>query len=555
MVAGRRSTRLGRHCRGTSRTLQCTRTMSPCARERQTCTDRCFSFLFFLFSVPSRPCDWTPPTLWHVDWLGTGSYPRQLLAGAEDGEIGLLDVDELFSAAPDSDSLASSIGYDGGVGSTSKRGGTTTTGVAAGVAGEEKRIPIPRLCRGHPPKEAAPETPAAGRTVTGAAAAAGAALETSSLDGERVVSRGFAKAMDAFEDSLRDAADAELGSTGTGAGSKSHQQKHAKKGGAVHVAVAKSTSSASESARSGTTAKAKPLYRPVARGLVVCETQPSAFHGGVGVARSTRRRVSLSCLAVCARKPLLAAIARGAAGSPFAGGICDDNKRYGDGTIDNDASLGERQPPPTAARSTGGAVEIQIWNYRTKRALVRHRFGSDSSSPGGGGGGGDELVGSVIDAGGNEQGMGTNGGGGSDDGDAAYPVAVSLHPSGDSIAVAFPNYVNVLYIVGGGGGIGGDQSGSGGAGVADVAASKDTLTMSLKQLGVAEELAATETAPLATLRSDQREFLTKGMFSVSGEQEPIINTDPVSAVHYSPGGHLLAVVTGKVGIRQRRCDS
>lgn len=52
---------------------------------------------------------------------------------------------------------------------------------------------------------------------------------------------------------------------------------------------------------------------------------------------------------------------------------------------------------------------------------------------------------------------------------------------------------------------------------------------------------------MLTLRSDQREFLTKGMFSVVGETDPVINSDPVSAVHYSPGGHLLAVVTGKVG--------
>ena len=480
---------------------------------------------------------------------GTGPYPRQLLAGAEDGEIGLLDVDELFGAAPDGDSLVSSIGYDGGIGSTSKRGGATTTGVAAEAESEEKRVPIPRLCRGHPPKAVTPETPAAGGAGTGAVASGGVALETSSLDGQGVVSRGFAKAMDAFEDSLRVAANAELGSTGTGAASKPHQQKHAKKGGAVQAAVAKSTSSASESSKSGTTAKAKPLYRPVVRGLGVWETQPSAFHGGIGAERRTRRRGSLSCLAVCARKPLLAAIARGAAGSPSAGGgVCNDDQSDSDGTNNNDASLGEtqgQQLQPATGELTGGAVEIQIWNYRTKRALVRHRFGRDAPSPGGGSGGGDALVGSVLDAGGNEQG-GADGGGGGDDGDVTCPVAVSIHPSGDSIAVAFPNYVNVFYIVGGGGETGGDQSGGNGEGVADVAASKDSLSISLKQFGVAEQLAATEMAPLATLRSDQREFLTKGMFSVSGEQEPIINCDPVSAVHYSPGGHLLAVVTGKV---------
>lgn len=226
------------------------------------------------------------------------------------------------------------------------------------------------------------------------------------------------------------------------------------------------------------------------------------------------------------------------------GGIGDEEESGCGGTDGNDASPGERQQHATG---TGGCVEIQIWNYRTKRALVRHRFGEDASPLGGDSSGVDELVGSVIDAGGNDRRGGAGGGHSGDDGDTAFPVAISLHPSGDSIAVAFPNYVNVFYIVGGGGEPVEDQRGGGGEGVADVTASKDTLSMSLKQYGVAEELAAKEMIPLATLRSDQREFLTKGMFSVSGEQEPVINCDPVSAVQYSPGGHLLAVVTGKVG--------
>lgn len=402
------------------------------------------------------------------------------------------------------------------------------------------------------------------------AAAAGVTLETNSSDGERVVSRGFARAMDAFEDSLRIAADAELGSAGTGAASRpQQQQQQAARGGGAAAATVKSTSSASGSSKSGATAKAKSLYRPVARGLGVRERQPPAWHGEAGMERGTRRRGSLSCLSVCARKPLLAAIARGGAGLSSVGGVGDEEKSGSDGTAENDESPRERQRRqrqrhPATGRPTTAGVEIQIWNYRTKRALVRHRFGSDLPSLGGGGGGDGggggsiELLGSVIDGGGTGGGggggMGADGGdggaGGGDGGDVTCPVALSLHPSGDSIAVAFPDYVNVFYIVGGGGETAGGRRGSGGEGVADAAASKDSLSMSLKQFGVAEEMAAAETTPLATLRSDQREFLTKGMFSVSGEQEPVINCDPVSAVHYSPGGHLLAVVTGKVNQRE-----
>eukprot|EP00903_Cladosiphon_okamuranus_P020583 g18894.t1 len=482
---------------------------------------------------------------------------RWLFAGAEDGEIGLLDIHELFSAAPDSNSLASSIDCDVRRGAT-----TTTTGVATGVEGEEKRAPVPRLCRVHPPKAATPETQATGWTVAGAGAPAAAevALETNSLDGG-VVSRGFAKAMDEFEDSLRAAAEAELGSTGPGAASKPHHQKHAKNGGAAPAAVAKSTSSASGSSKTGATAEAKPLYRPVARGLGVGGGQPYAFHGEVGLERN-RRRGALSCLAVCARKPLLAAIARGGVGLVSADGTRNDKTSNCGTAVDNDSSLGERQRQhqhqphqPANDRSTGGAVEIQIWNYRTKRALVKHRFGRGSSSAVGGGGGAagvGEHFGSVLDAAANDQtgsgGMGADRGGGGDGRDVTCPVAISLHPSGDSIAVAFPNYVNVFYIVGGGcgGEAGGDQSGVVVEGMVDLAASNATLSISPKHVGVAEELAATEMAPLATLRSDQREFLTKGMLSVSGEQEAVINCDPVSAVQYSPGGHLLAVVTGKI---------
>ena len=132
------------------------------------------------------------------------------------------------------------------------------------------------------------------------------------------------------------------------------------------------------------------------------------------------------------------------------------------------------------------------------------------------------------------------------------PVAISLHPCGDFIAVAFPHYVNVFYIVGGGGGDaagtrdGGSGGSSGGGGHISMASSADVLSVPLPHSGAALSIDAAELDPLAVLRSDQREFMTKGMFSVAGEQDPVINHDPISALHYSPGGHLLAVVTGKV---------
>ncbi|CAM9414220.1 unnamed protein product, partial [Ectocarpus sp. 12 AP-2014] len=132
----------------------------------------------------------------------------------------------------------------------------------------------------------------------------------------------------------------------------------------------------------------------------------------------------------------------------------------------------QQQVPAAGASADGidGSPEIQIWNYRTKRLLVRHRFGGDCSSGSSDAQAG-ELLGSVVVAGGDDQGGsdGTDAGGVREEG-ATCPVSISLHPSGDSIAVAFPHCVNVFYIVGSGGEAIGDQDnapGGGGGGATD----------------------------------------------------------------------------------------
>ncbi|CAM9319441.1 unnamed protein product, partial [Hapterophycus canaliculatus] len=508
---------------------------------------------------------------------------RWLLAGAGDGEIGLVDTNGLFSAVPDGDSLASTIGCcgeggggEGGGGQPARqKGGSTVAGGTARTALEERTTKVPRLCHGDPPPGAA----TGGAMTTAAVTAAGVALETTSAAGDGVVSRGFAKAMDAFEDSLRAAADAELGST-AGESKKLQKQQHlqhAKKGSraaTTAATAAPSASSASRSPTSGEATEAKLLYRPVTRGLGVRRRRPLGGHKKRGGGEAGwRRRGSLTCLAVCARRPFLAAIARGGGVSlAEEAGAC---RRCGDEEADDVGEAGlsgssgcsdpgvpqnrrQRKESKTAAggfehgadgfeHGAEGRVEIQIWNYRTKQLVVRHPFGGDD--PTGSGGGVDELVGTVVDARGDDTAGGdvdqNNGAGG--DGDATCPVAISLHPSGDSIAVAFPHYVNVFFIVGCGGESCGDDNGGGGdEGVPDASASGESLSMSMQQTGLAQQADAAGLAPMATLRSDQREFFTKGMFSVSGEHEPVVNCDPVSAVHYSPGGHLLAVVTGKV---------
>lgn len=360
--------------------------------------------------------------------------------------------------------------------------------------------------------------------------------------------------MDAFEISLtRDAVEAEVCSTGG-----SRQQA---KGGLASAAGA-AAAVVAVAPEPGALGTAGALYRPVVRGLGI----PEQLMHGEGA------RGSLSCLSLCARKPLIAGIARrgtrqqaeslrwdgNGGGGNRNGSVGVDvgaEEGGGDGGSEGGRGDGERprQGRPREVPGTAG-VEIQVWNYRTKRALVKHRFGDDSSG-GGGGGGSDEVVGGpgeVNTPGGEAD---ADGGGDGAGGDAGNPVAISLHPSGDFIAVAFRHYVNVFYIVGGGGGGGdavgtedGGNEGDGGSGGGhrSMASSTDALSVQVPHSGAALSIDAAELAPLAVLRSDQREFMTKGMFSAAGEQDSVINHDPISALHYSPGGHLLAVVTGKV---------
>lgn len=356
-------------------------------------------------------------------------------------------------------------------------------------------------------------------------------------DGEAVF-RGFAKAMDTFEDSLRAAA---IGS-----------EQPSCKGGA-RKAKGEVVASGGAVVPGKSTMVGSTLYQPVARGLTV-ESQ-----GGDGVARG-----SLKCLTLCARRPLIAGIARCETerfvSSPHGGCIngrksFDKNENFSGGEKKHQGTISGRDDRQQRQGPVGGGfvgAEIQVWNYRTKRALVKHRFGGDSPGEG-----------SVAAAGASEGDLAGGRGGEASETDArgggkdaTVPVAISLHPSGDCIAVAFPNYINIFYIVGGGGSDavprevprGGDGD-SGGGGKVDTTAPGNTLSAPLfrsKEAAHATVGSKAELTPLATLRSDQREFMTKGMFSAAGEEDPVINYDPVSAVHFSPGGHLLAVVTGKV---------
>lgn len=365
--------------------------------------------------------------------------------------------------------------------------------------------------------------------------------------------------MDAFEVSLiKEAAEAEVSYS---SGSGSRQVKGGVASAATVAAVASAGPETLETA-SGT------LYRPVVRGLGV----PEKLMHGEGA------RGSLTCLTLCARKPLMAGIARkgkrqqvdfsrrggsddggggGGVGASMNGEVAVHAGDGGGYSGSDDSSEGARGDVERPRRERTGVVlgttgvEIQVWNYRTKRPLVRHRFG-DCSSGSDDGGGGDDVAGEVGAPGGGVE-ADEGGDGGGERGDAAIPVAISLHPSGDFIAVAFPHYVNVFYIVGRGcdalgkghGGGCGVTGGSGGGGRTNMLSSTDASVPPLT-LGAALSVDAAESDPLAVLRSDQREFMTKGMFSVAGEQDPVINSDPVSALNYSPGGHLLAVVTGKV---------
>lgn len=323
------------------------------------------------------------------------------------------------------------------------------------------------------------------------------------------VARGFARAMDKFEESLGAEREGGLGLV------IDQNRCGRAEGGAGEAA----------SGLGGVPVAGGVLYRTIVRGL-----------GWAGYARG-----EVTALSLCARKPLLAGIVRPRSGV--------DNCRGGEpiACLDNGSMNGVRQIEGSASvspRSQSAPVpcaEIQIWNYSTKQTLVSYQFRRDPLCQ--------ENLGGTLGEG--DAGAGTRG----IDVDESYcgkggsptPVAISLHPSGDAIAVGFPHYVNVFYIVSA-------EGSAEDAAADDVNPPPSTTPLSTSVSSFESVVTSSSTArasPFATLRSDQREFLTKGMFSVAGEEHPIINYDPVSAVHYSPGGHLLAVVTGKVRVQLR----
>lgn len=370
--------------------------------------------------------------------------------------------------------------------------------------------------------------------------------------------------MDKFEETMKTApsTDGELGpNRGQGSRvvvSKSNSKRNSIGGRDAAIAAADKTGGQRNTAIHGR----GPFYRSVVRGL-------GAVYGGAWQERRRRGgregRWSMSCLSVCSRKPLLAGISRpsreffpkvnivdaaaekkavvGRAGEENGSGS-ENNRKDGDGDI----SLADSDSGRTR-------VELQVWNYRTKRLLVSHPFeqsGGDNDT---------ENTSRVVDSGRGAT-MATRSAGtretAEDDGgsnQAFTPVALSFHPSGDCIAIAFPHHVSVFFIVGGS--CEGDGRDDANGDRRERTGAVNTLSLppshstdasrhSATFAGRPSAAAVSSRPPLATLRSDQREFLTKGMFSVSGEADPLINYDPVSAVHYSPGGHLLAVVTGKV---------
>lgn len=215
-----------------------------------------------------------------------------------------------------------------------------------------------------------------------------------------------------------------------------------------------------------------PMYRSVVRGLSAAGEGGGEgrerLEGSGGSVDKGGGRPSMSCLSLSARKPLLAGITRVpgdyAAKSDGALGVTGDVED-GDvsarvGSVAEESSMPPRNPASAMACAGIGstrAVKLQVWNYRTKRLLVSHRFeqggasstndtgDDDDGGTGGGKGGPTEAAGNKD--GGSDAGAEEDGGGN----DAApLPVALSLHPSGDSIAVAFPHYISVYYIVGGG---------------------------------------------------------------------------------------------------------
>lgn len=334
-------------------------------------------------------------------------------------------------------------------------------------------------------------------------------------NGEAIV-RGFSRAMDSFQDSLRTKghhADASLGSSKTD-----------------RIASEASSEISASISSKDIRFEGGFLYRPVVRGLGV-NASGHSLHG-------ENRRWAMTSLSVSARKPLLAGIVKAMTGSEDShhdkeGTVCDE-----DGSNNGSTGMAVDVRGSTTLRSLPSiSSEVQVWNYRTKRLLVRHRFEQGPASRedlGGLAGGGESEV--CIGGG------GTGGPGG--EGHSLEPVAISLHPTGDEVAVAFPHYLNIFYVVGAGGS---DE---------DVpldhsdASSSCSLSsgpsISPSRVTLDTNSSTTRASPLAALRSDQREFLTKGIFSVPGEEGAIVNYDPVSAIEYAPGGHLLAVVTGKV---------
>ena len=454
-------------------------------------------------SLGSSPTNITPIAV--VIFGGTARGGIKLLVGDEGGEIGLVDTYELFSSNAPSEDKAASVSptMAGSEGSIKPRGGAKVLSTDTG--------------------QDASATITAAATVVLTTPTSVATVERKVRPGEAIV-RGFANAMDSFEDSLKATADAEPRSLIEGI-----PKLPAEKDSSAFTFSA--ASSSGEQSRTPSS-----LYKPMVRGL------------RIGERGSKWRPSSWSCLSLCARKPLIAGIARGIY---VPTGFSTSHPDYLQSSSDEDKGSahvgGEVEPSNHAGWNLQGfaaasvGVEIQIWNYRTKRMLLKHGFVGSSPSSGsyediGGGARGVSAV--AADKGG--QILAFQGGN-----EGALPIAISLHPSGDYLAVAFRHFINIFYIVGGDG-----ETEDGETSEIDVGESAtDTRWASWSSVAVAHAVAAAESAPPATLRSDQRDFLTKGMFSVAGEEDPVVNYDPVSAVHFSNGGQLLAVVTGKVSTR------
>ncbi|CAM9442887.1 unnamed protein product, partial [Choristocarpus tenellus] len=202
-------------------------------------------------------------------------------------------------------------------------------------------------------------------------------------------------------------------------------------------------------------------------------------------------------------------------------------------------------------------AQLCVWNYQSKRLMVRHWFNDGVGVRKRGNDGGkvgqpdSDAECSVKDRDGKGSGDHGTGSAKIDGEDSVRPVAVSLHPSGDSVAVAFHDFVGFYYIVGIGVKLGVEgETGTAKFGKEEVDLdslgnpSKDEGFHSMDMGSNEGEGAGDVGIPTDTLHCDQ-EFHIKGMFGVPGHKETFINYDPVSALHFSNGGHLLAVITGK----------